>query len=112
MPAYLRGPHSSCLAYHGVQHHSHGHGSGAGGDLPATDEKRESGFFLDIKGSKFQKFEKHSPVVSFQVQAGGQSCFHALLKHLEEWQYFVKQALSTDFTFSDASNCVYLNTMK
>lgn len=40
-------------------------------ELAAADEKRESGFFLDIKGSKFHKFEKHSPAASFQVQAGG-----------------------------------------
>lgn len=89
-----------------------GMGVCVGGDLPATDEKRGSGFFLGIKGSKFQKFEKHSPVVSFQVQAGGQRCFYALLKHLEEQQCFVNQSLSTDFTFSDASNCVYLITIR
>lgn len=60
-----------------------------GADLSGTGEQRESGFFLDIKGSKFHMFEKHSPAVSFQVQAGGLSRFHSLLKRLEEQQYFV-----------------------
>lgn len=58
-------------------------------DLPAADEKHESGFFLDVKGRKFHKFEKHSPAVSFQVQAADLSCFHPHLKHPEEQRYFV-----------------------
>lgn len=57
--------------------------------MAAAAEERGGGFFLDIKGSKFHKFEKHSPAVSFQVQAGDLSCFHSLLKRLEEQQYFV-----------------------
>lgn len=58
-------------------------------NLPAAHVKPESGFCLDIKGSKFHKLEKHSTAVSFQVQAGVLSCFHSLLKCLEEKQYFV-----------------------
>jgi len=58
-------------------------------DLPAAAEKCESGFLMDIKGSKFQKFDKCLPTVSFQVQAGDLSCFHSPLKCLEEQQYSV-----------------------